>query len=152
MKNMKKLIAIAVLVIASVTPAQVNAQTAAERIIVSIDTFMKAQHPEYAKIERYKVIDVIDDGSQVIPTFEKNIIPFGKQCLAFKSNYIDPLAEKMILEKIISNINSEENSTYAFNLYSLSVIQKEGVTYFVMVQDYQVRTTVESIKKEMNGY
>jgi hypothetical protein len=146
---MKKLIAIAAIVIASVTTAQVKAQTAAERIIISIDTFMKAQHPEYAKIERYKVIDATDDGSQVIPTFENNIIPLGKQGIAFKSNYIDPLAEKMIVEKIIRDINSEENSTYNYNLYSLNVIQKEGVIYFVMIQDYQTRPTLESVRKQM---
>jgi hypothetical protein len=146
---MKKLIAIAAIVIASVTTAQVKAQTPIEKICNSIDTFMKAQHPGYAKIERYKVIDANDDGSQVIPTFEKNIIPFSNQGLAFKSNYIDPLAEKIIVEKIIADVSSEENLNYNFNLYSLSVIQKDGVTYFVMVQDYQTRPTLESIKKEM---
>jgi len=63
---MKKLIAIAAIVIASVTTAQVKAQTAAERIIVSIDTFMKAQHPEYAKIEGVVTHDALEDAWDVI--------------------------------------------------------------------------------------
>jgi len=147
---MKKLIAIAAIVIASVTTAQVKAQPASERISISIDTFMKAQHSEYAKIERYQISGITKDGE---PIFNGQI-PLAFQVVAFPPEF--PLEYKDNAEKVynqfVRDINSEVNSDYGYDLYSFTVIENEGAKYFILIQDYQVRTTVESIKKEMSGY
>jgi hypothetical protein len=147
---MKKLIAIAAIIIASVTTAQVKAQTPVEKISNSIDTFMKAQHPGYAKIERYQVADVNKAGE---PIFNGEI-PLAFQVVAFPSEF--PLDYKDNADKIYSqiskDIDSGVNTDYGYDLYSFSVIEKDGAKYFIMIQDYQVRPTVESVKKQMNGY
>jgi hypothetical protein len=146
---MKKLIAIAAIIIASVTTAQVKAQTPVEKISSSIDTFMKAQHSEYAKIERYQVSDVTKDGD---PIFSGET-PLAFQVIKFPSEF--SLEYKDNADKIYSqfskDINSEVNADYDYDLYSFTVIEKEGSKYFILIQDYQVRTTIESIKKEMNS-
>ena len=147
---MKKLIAIAAIIIASVTTAQVKAQTPVEKISNSIDTFMKSQHPEYAKIERYQVADVNKAGE---PIFNGEI-PLAFQVVAFPSEF--PLDYKDNADKIYAqiskDIDSGVNTDYGYDLYSFSVIEKDGAKYFIMIQDYQVRPTVESVKKQMNGY
>ena len=147
---MKKLIAIAAIIIASVTTAQVKAQTPVEKISNSIDTFMKSQHPEYAKIERYQVADVNKAGE---PIFNGEI-PLAFQVVAFPSEF--PLDYKDNADKIYAqiskDIDSGVNADYGYDLYSFSVIEKDGAKYFIMIQDYQVRPTVESVKKQMNGY
>jgi hypothetical protein len=124
------------------------AQTAAERIIVSIDTFMKAQHPEYAKIERYQVTGVDEEER---PIFSGEI-PLAFQVVPFPAGFsldYEDNADK-IYSLFSRDINSEINADYYYDLYSFTVIEKEGSKYFILIQDYQVRTTVESIKKEMN--
>ena len=147
---MKKLIAIAAIVIASVTTAQVKAQTPVEKIANSIDTFMKAQHPEYAKIERYQVADVNKAGEPIF----RGEIPLAFQVVAFPSGF--PLDYKDNADKVYAqiskDIDSGVNTDYGYDLYSFSVIEKDGAKYFIMIQDYQVRPTVESVKKQMNGY
>ena len=177
---MKKLIAIAAIIIASVTTAQVNAQTPVEKISNSIDTFMKAQHPEYAKIERYKVVDVklrkeVVTNSQGIentvlvasPIFEKGKEPQASNIsgpfVTLNEYYSSKFPEYLVpldyegnseaaYNKFARDIDSELNKDYGYDLYSFSVIEKDGAKYFIMIQDYQVRPTVESVKKQMNGY
>lgn len=147
---MKKLIAIAAIIIASVTTAQVKAQTPVEKICNSIDTFMKAQHPEYAKIERYKVVDVTTDGEPIF----KSEIPLAFQVVPFPSDF--PLDyennDEKILKKFTSDLNGDINKEYLYDLYSFTVIEKNGFKYFIMIQDYKVRPTEESVKKEMGRY
>jgi len=144
---MKKLIAIAAIVIASVTTAQVKAQTAEERIIVSIDTFMKAQHPEYAKIERYKVLGINNAGE---PIFSGEI-PLAFQAVKIPADL--PLEYKDNAEKLYGqftkDINSDVNKDYEYDLYSFSVFEKDSFKYFILIQDYQVRPTLESVRKQM---
>jgi hypothetical protein len=144
---MRKLIAIAILIIVSVTTAQVNAQTSVEKISNSIDTFMQSQHPEYAKIERYQVTGVNEEGR---PIFSGEI-PLAFQVVPFPSGFsldYEDNADK-IYGGICKNIDSEVNADYYYDLYSFTVIEKDGAIYFIMIQDYQVRTTVESIRKQM---
>ena len=144
---MKNLIAIAILVIVSVTPAQVKAQTSVEKIVNSIDTFMQSQHPEYAKIERYQVTGVDEEER---PIFSGEI-PLAFQVVPFPSGFsldYEDNADK-IYGGICKNIDSEVNADYYYDLYSFTVIEKDGAIYFIMIQDYQVRTTVESIRKQM---
>ena len=144
---MRKLIAIAILIIVSVTTAQVNAQTSVEKISNSIDTFMQSQHPEYAKIERYQVTGVDEEER---PIFSGEI-PLAFQVVPFPSGFsldYEDNADK-IYGGICKNIDSEVNADYYYDLYSFTVIEKDGAIYFIMIQDYQVRTTVESIRKQM---
>ncbi|NCX05736.1 MAG: hypothetical protein EBW68_08170, partial [Actinobacteria bacterium] len=81
-------------------------------------------------------------------------IPLAFQVVAFPPEF--PLEYKDNAEKVynqfVRDINSEVNSDYGYDLYSFTVIENEGAKYFILIQDYQVRTTVESIKKEMSGY
>lgn len=121
---MKKLIAIAAIVIASVTTAQVKAQTPVEKICNSIDTFMKAQHPEYAKIERYKVVDVTTEGEPIF----KSEIPLAFQVVPFPSDFPLEYGENAnnVLKNFVNDINSEKNREYFYDLYSFAVIEKYG--------------------------
>jgi hypothetical protein len=178
---MKKLIAIAAIVIASVTTAQVKAQTPIEKICNSIDTFMKAQHPEYAKIERYKVLEIklnkvvtksedgkIDTLLNPEAVFEKGKEPLGvnvegpfvtleeyynDKFSSYLMPYVAPVdyhnnSDKLYL-KFVGDIDSEKNKDYGYDLYSFSVIEKDGAKYFILIQDYQVRPTLESVRKQM---
>jgi starvation-inducible outer membrane lipoprotein len=57
-------------------------------------------------------------------------------------------SDKLYL-KFVGDIDSEKNKDYGYDLYSFSVIEKDGAKYFILIQDYQVRPTLESVRKQM---
>ena len=56
---MKKIIAIIAVQFVLAVSSKIQSQTEIERLCYSIDTFMQKQHPEYAKINRFNVLDII---------------------------------------------------------------------------------------------
>jgi hypothetical protein len=144
---MKKNILIAVIALVILAPAQVFGQSSVEKISNSIDTFIQSNLPQYKKIERYKVTGINQAGD---PTFE------GESPLAFKSVKLPagfPLEyggnSETVYKSFIKDITSDKNKDYLYDLYSFTVIEKDGNKYFVMVQDYQVRTTKESVEQQI---
>lgn len=175
---MKKIIAIIAVQFVLVISLKIHAQTEIERFCNSIDTFMQKQHPEYAKINRFNVLDI---KSQIIYLEVKKdsainneaIFELGKHPSSVRvsgpfvtlkeyseakfpkkyRDFIGPFDYKdnstKIIKGFINDVNSQENMDFNFDLYYFTVFEKEGLKYFIMIQDYQKPTTLESIQKAM---
>ena len=174
---MKKIIVIITVQFVLVVSSKIQAQTEIERLCYSMDTFMQKQHPEYAKINRFNVLDI---KSKTIYLGEKDsainneaIFELGKHPYSVRvsgpfitlkdyteakfpkkySDFIVPINYEdnstKIIKGFINDVNRSENTDFNFDLYYFTVFEKEGVKWFIMVKDYQKRTTLESIQKAM---
>jgi hypothetical protein len=175
---MKKIIAIIAVQFVLVVSSKIQAQTEIERLYYSIDTFMQKQHPKYAKIKRFKVLDI--KSKRIYLEVKKDsaisneaIFELGKHPSSlrvsgpfvtlkdyaeskFPNKYRDFIVpfdfednSTKIIKGFINDVNSPENKDFNFDLYYFTVFKKEGLKWFIMVQDYQNPTTLESIKKAM---
>ena len=174
---MKKIIVIIAVQFVLVVSSKIQAQTEIERLCYSMDTFMQKQHPEYAKINRFNVLDI---KSKTIYLGEKDsaikneaIFELGKHPSSVRvfgpfitlkdyteakfpkkySDFIVPFNYEdnstKIIKGFINDVNRPENTDFNFDLYYFTVFEKEGVKWFIMVKDYQNPKTLESIQKEM---
>ncbi len=57
-----------------------------------------------------------------------------------------------IIKGFINDFNSPENTDFNFDLYYFTVYEKESLKWFIMAQDYQNPTKLESIKKAMREH
>lgn len=178
---MKKIIAIIAVQFVLVVSSKIQSQTEIERLCYSMDTFMQKQHPEYAKINRFNVLDIKsktiylelkkDSAINNEAIFELGKHPSSVRVAGpfvtlkdyteskFPNKYRDFIVpfnyednSTKIIKGFINNVNSPENKDFNFDLYYFIVFEKEGLKWFIMVQDYQKPTTLESIKKAMRDH
>ena len=178
---MKKIIAIIAVQFVLVVSSKIQSQTEIERLCYSIDTFMQKQHLEYAKINRFNVLDI--KSKTIYLELKKDsainneaIFELGKHPSSVRvagpfvtlkeytesefpkkyRDFIGPFDYKdnstKIIKGFINDVNNQENMDFNFDLYYFTVFEKEGVKYFIMIQDYQKPTTIESIKKAMRDH
>jgi len=175
---MKKIIAIIAVQFVLVIFSKIHAQTEIERLCYSIDTFMQKQHRKFAKINRFSVLEIKSKTiylkeKQDSAIINEAIFELGKHPSSvrvsgpfitlkdyteskFPNKYRDFIVpfnyednSTKIIKGFINYVNSPENMDFNFDLYYFTVFEKEGVKYFIMIQDYQKPTTLESIKKAM---
>ena len=171
---MRKTLAMIALIVAS----EMKAQTEIEQISYSIDTFMQKRHPGYLKINRFKVLDVRSEvnyieelkdsarvnkvvfESQKHPSSFRVSGPFVTLKEYSNSNYARKIKDFVapfdyqdnsakIVKCFITDVDSELNNDFNFDLFYFTVFEKEGGKYFILIQDYQNPTSIEGIKKSM---
>ena len=154
---MKKLITIITILITVLTSSKIQAKAEIQEICNSIDTFMQKQHREFAKINRFSVLEI---KSKTIYLKEKQdsaiineaIFEIGKHPSSvrvagpfitlkdyteskFPNKYRDFIVpfdyednSTKIIKGFINNVNSPENTDFNFDLYYFTVFEKEGLS------------------------
>ena len=168
MKNMKKLIAIAVLVIASVTPAQVNAQSTEtvfkDELVRFVDSTVNASGKNLTKLDRfnegcYTNVKVKKFGEADTPysrnkAHSHNITSYTNKEGNGNVNpekYCIELTKQMYAVKIDKILNNPINLEANYDAYYFTIVEVKGCYYLVFAMGYlDPIDTDERLIKEFN--